>query len=431
LIAGRSAEGSAGGRRRPAARRASRAACAVAIAASLSSACGKKGPPLPPLVHLPVPPGEFTAQRRGDAVDLQFVVPSANTDNTRPANVARVDVYAVTAATPVSEDQIVKQGVRVASVSVKSPKDPSNTIDEDDSDSDMEAPEGQGIDQGAVGRASETLTSASLVPVRLKVDRRAPAPPADTGDGPLLPPRAAPLTRTYVALGVSKSERKGPGSKPLAVPLLPPPAAPRTPSISYDEQAITLVWDPVTAVAGVQRDPVDDELPSRAIGVRPAPVAYAVYDAGAKPGPLKLTRTPIATPKYVDNRIVWGEERCYVVRAVQALGDLTVESAAAEPVCKTPTDTFAPAAPVNLQSTPTEGAINLIWDANTEKDLAGYIVLRGSSAATLQPVVTAPIQDTTFRDEVAPGIRFVYAVKAVDRAGNQSSLSTLVEEAAR
>ena len=51
-------------------------------------ACGKKGPPLPPLVKLPVAPENLVAERRGNIVDLQFTVPGTNTDGTRPANVS-------------------------------------------------------------------------------------------------------------------------------------------------------------------------------------------------------------------------------------------------------------------------------------------------------------------------------------------------------
>jgi hypothetical protein len=48
----------------------------------------------------------------------------------------------------------------------------------------------------------------------------------------------------------------------------------------------------------------------------------------------------------------------------------------------------------------------------------------------LQPI-TDLVQETTFRDQVMPGVRFIYAVKAVDRAANQSPPSKTVEEAAR
>jgi hypothetical protein len=181
----------------------------------------------------------------------------------------------------------------------------------------------------------------------------------------------------------------------------------------------------------VQAPAADGELPSTAIGFSPPRIAYNVYDAASKPAPTRLTKAPITGPTYTDSRVVWGEERCYTVRSVESVSDLTIESDAPAAACVTLRDTFAPAAPANLQSSPGEGAISLIWDPNAESDLAGYLVLRGDSAATLEPITPAPIQETTFRDQVAVGRRFTYAVKAVDKAGNQSSPSKTVEEEAR
>jgi hypothetical protein len=65
-----------------------------------------------------------------------------------------------------------------------------------------------------------------------------------------------------------------------------------------------------------------------------------------------------------------------------------------------------------------DGVMNLGWDANTERDLAGYLVLRGEApGATLQALTPAPIRETTYKDTtVKPGVRYTYAVVAVDTA---------------
>ena len=75
----------------------------ILVSPLCTAGCGKKGPPLPPLLKIPAPPGNFSAERRGSDVALQFTVPSANTDGTRPANIARVDVYGFTGPTTVTD----------------------------------------------------------------------------------------------------------------------------------------------------------------------------------------------------------------------------------------------------------------------------------------------------------------------------------------
>jgi fibronectin type 3 domain-containing protein len=115
---------------------------------------------------------------------------------------------------------------------------------------------------------------------------------------------------------------------------------------------------------------------------------------------------------------------------------VTLESDPTAAVCVTPRDTFPPAAPKGLAVVAMEGAaMNLIWDANTEADLAGYLVLRGEAPGdTLQPLTPEPIHDTKFTDTtVKAGVRYVYAVIAVDRATppNRSAPSARVEETAR
>ena len=44
---------------------------AACLVGALAAGCGKKGPPLPPLVRLPVAPADLSAERRGGIVDLE------------------------------------------------------------------------------------------------------------------------------------------------------------------------------------------------------------------------------------------------------------------------------------------------------------------------------------------------------------------------
>ncbi len=406
----------------------------LAVCAACAPGCGKKGPPLPPLVKLPVAPADLTAERRGDEVDIRFTVPATNTDNTRPANIERAEVYAITAPLlppplTLTDDQIVKYGTKVASIEVKAPRNPNLTADADDPADEVDAPEGGGLDQGAPASAEEDLDDSALRAVDLPASASAPkttAPP----EGPLLGLFGDPPLRTYAAVAISKRGKRGPLSKRVVVPLAPPPPVPQAPSIAYDERAITVKWPGIsTPAAGTGGQNV---LPSRALGPPRPEIAYNVYDATHPDAPLKLTSKPVDETTYADSRIAWGEKRCYSIRATHTIAGATIESDSGPPACETPVDTFPPAAPKGLAAIASEGAISLIWEPNTEKDLAGYIVLRGGGAdATLQPVTPAPIQETVFRDPVASGVTYAYAVVAVDKAGNRSQPSARESETAR
>lgn len=88
-----------------------------------------------------------------------------------------------------------------------------------------------------------------------------------------------------------------------------------------------------------------------------------------------------------------------------------------------PRDTFPPAPPEGLSSIYSAGAVELIWTANTEPDLAGYNVYRleGSTPQRLnKDILKTPI----FRDTTATaGATLSYDVTAVDLSGNESGPS--------
>ena len=155
--------------------------------------CGKKGPPLPPLVRIPAAATDIRADRRGQAVDVQFVLPAANTDGSKPANIQRVEVYALNGAVPASDVEVMRSGARVGAVDVKAPRDPNDTVEEDDPDSDIETLEGPGLDQGATAHVRELLTAPMLA----------------GGSG----------VRTYVAIGITTRGRRATMSKAIPVSL--------------------------------------------------------------------------------------------------------------------------------------------------------------------------------------------------------------------
>ncbi len=549
------------------ARQLHRALPLLVIAVALGAACGKKGPPLPPLANVPAAPTEVSTRRSGDTVAIRFTVPRANVTNIQPANIERVDVYAWTGE-QLPPDQIYKLATVVASVPVRRPPPPPPEHKEGEPPPPPPPPPtGPGVDQGTAVEVTEQLTPETMAPIvvpekKKKKDDEDIAVPVLTPPDVTILPDDTPY-RYYIVVGVNRSGRRGAAAPRQAVPLWSAPAKPTDLRAEVQQSGVALQWTPPafmrrpillapapappgsqpapaaggparpvvgTPPAGVETPPPgepeeeedeEDEEPAAptqpgapesqspaapgAVGAPAAPgsatpsgqapqtgaapgapatagasaapaqattttpltaeglipsrvltpwpalstgfMVYEVAPPNAKPPagvppppavqpfPRPVTSTPGATPKYEDHRLEFGTERCYVVRTVETVGTMVVESDPSNVACVKPMDVFPPAAPKSLGAVASEGAISLIWDANTEPDLGGYIVLRGVVPGDrLEPLTRAPIHETTFRDDtVKPGTRYVYVVVAVDTAKppNRSAPSNRVEETAR
>jgi hypothetical protein len=170
---------------------------------------------------------------------------------------------------------------------------------------------------------------------------------------------------------------------------------------------------------------------SGAMGTPSAPVAPPALIAPIAP----LNTALLTAPAFTDPRVEFGVERCYIVRRVEMAGTVAIESAPSSPTCVTPVDTFPPAAPKSLALIAGGNGVSLLWEANTEADLEGYLVLRGEAPDDkLSPLTKAPISDTSFLDTTARrGRTYFYEIVAIDRSTppNQSAPSERVEETIR
>jgi hypothetical protein len=430
-------------------------------------ACGSKGPPLAPFVRVPATVANVTAQRVGGDIYLSFPVPSTNVDGQQPADIAALEVYAVTATRPPATEEQREVATLVATVPVRPilPELPPSV----DGTPLPPIPLPPGVDRGATAVVREAVTPELLAPVELPEESsRSENTEVKTEDteaeafGPLVAPPPTVLPRRhYFVVGVSPRGRKSDPSTPLSVPLETGSSAPGSPKIEYTESQTTVTWTPppdARASIFLLPPPVKPAnaspknvtppapplapLPARSLGFTTEATKYNLYaiPANASPAdphaltvPAPLTPQPLAVTEHVIPTVSFGAEQCFEVRAVDVIAGAPVLSPASPPACVTPTDTFAPAAPRALAAIAGSGAINLIWDANSERDLAGYIVLRGEAPGdTLQPITAEPVVAPTYRDGTASaGTRYVYAVAAVDRAGNMSAQSNRVEETGR
>ncbi len=446
----------------------------------LAAACGKKGPPLAPLIPIPAAIDQIGATRLGSDVYVTLTVPSENIDAFAPADISRIEVLGNTGRIPPPRRGWVVFGTLHATVPVAPPPAP-------------DTPQTDAPQQGTQITIVDTLTADELVqgkaantepgtrdvepgtrdvePGTRNVEPGTGNPEPGTGNPE---PGAQPsqLRRFYTAFPFNPRGRPGPPGANAELPLLPLPEPPPSLRVDYDEKAVTVTWEPSGGLLGflleraLPEEPLPLELEAFANeleGARSAdvdtrapsedgPILYNVYritppDPFAPPPdessaaawthqpPAALNPAPLATFEFAD-AVELNRERCYVVRAVRGATAGARVGNASPPTCITAVDTFAPRPPQGLATVASEGVINLIWEPNPEPDLGGYVVLRGEAPGdTLLPLTPAPIAEARYRDAaVTPGMRYVYAVVAVDNrfpVPNLSAASESQEETAR
>ena len=418
----------------------------------------------------------------GDRVYLEFDAPDRDSDGTTPGDIEWIEVYALTTQPTdrrpreeFSEDWL-DAATLIAVLPVRVPDAASAAALPDASSGpgpgladlledvqNREAATGPvaffEVVQGEAVTVVERLTPEALAPVTVgdrddedeedeeeeETDRILPMPLVS-------PPAPEPPIRSYVAFGVSSRNRMGEPSVLVDVPLVTPPPPPGPARVSYTAGSIEVVWDePPTLRLAVQAEEVEPPtLDSVPVVEGQEPSVYVVYDVAA-PGDPDVERPqrlvePDAEASYTDSELTFAEVRCYAVRVLdyvasprlqnelpanglQLLGD------ASPATCVVLTDTFRPAAPAGVIAVADTNGISLVWDENSENDLAGYVILRGTPPdATLQPLTAEPLAETAYQDtDVTAGRRYVYRVLALDNAvpPNASPLSEPVTETAR
>jgi len=180
------------------------------------------------------------------------------------------------------------------------------------------------------------------------------------------------------------------------------------------EKAIELRWEP----------PGKTLEGSAVKGLR----GYGVYrSTTGKPGSFHLLAES-AEPRYSDQDFEFGSSYSYEVRALFKEGGTTAESEASQPYEVIARDIFPPARPTGLTALYTSGAVELVWTANSEKDLAGYYVYRRENGEKPKKLNEDLLQTPILRDaSVEPGHTYFYQVTAVDLSKNESQPSGEVE----
>jgi hypothetical protein len=356
------------------------------LVCTLSFGCAAPGDPIARHPITPVAITDLAAHQSGSAVILTFSLPRQSTDRQPLAETPALEIYRA------------------------------------------ELSPGETPDRKTPWRLVYTVPPEQ-VGTYLKGDRIEFRDPLTQAD--LAHPGGSPFV--YMVRTRAVKERASSDSNVIAIPIYFPPDAPRDLQIAVTETSIDLSW---TAPFGQ--------------GATAKPAGFRVYRAEVESPPsdtqnsarIEFKSSPVllgqtTATEFQDTHIEFGRMYIYFVRAVVQYGENFAESddSVMSTASVTPEDTFPPAAPMGLEvaivpATPqTPTYIELSWAISPEGDLAGYHVYRSTRDDTLGPRInTALLPSPTFRDiSVQSGERYFYRVSAVDRAGNESPLSSQVQ----
>jgi len=343
----------------------------------MAPTCGKRRPPLPPVERIPQRTEGLTGAQRGNQVVLTWPAPRRNAAAGSVQSIRRVDVYRVAekpnAPLPMTEDEFAARSILIGSVS----------YDE-------------------IKKAGENLTYT------------------DTLELAGVPARLRYAVRYVNAAGQSAAFSNFFLMEPAAK-VADPPVIIKTGN-EYSETANTITWEPPKANT-------DGSTPVNLLG-------YNVYRSSGSQTPALLNPAPITATRYQDRTFKFGNQYVYTVRSV-SLGSegKPIESLDSNQLPLAPIDTYPPAAPERISIGPAPGRLSIFWVANSEPDLAGYLLFRSTDPnlpkekwTKLTPTLTTK---TTFTDEnVESGKTYYYYVVAVDKSGNMSPQSEVGSDVA-
>jgi len=443
------------------------------------SFCGKKGPIQAPLVKFPQKIENLNAVQRGDKVILVWANPTTYSDGSPITGTFEVELWLVEEEKPVeqkpTEEKSVEQkpGEQKAAEEKPEEKKPSEEKAPEQKPTEVKPPEEKPPEQKPAEvkkpeekpleqkPAEEKATQEKPVEEKQAAEKTGEQKPAETKPYEMslldfkskakleitLKQEVSPLNekgkkeqgeskenaseKQYIykingenivtkiltfAVRVKDGKKYSDYSKLVSIIPQIIPWPPQNVSLKLFEDRVEVQWEP-------PKQSIDQSTPPKVGG-------YNIYRAEGKEPPKMLNSILIKETKFDDREFLFEKQYKYFVRASATETSPYLESEDSEAKEILPKDTFPPAAPSNLMIISGDTYISLSWEANREKDFAGYKVWRkGEGEADFVLLTPDLVTETSFKDSaVEKNKRYYYAIATVDRNGNESQKSESVSE---
>lgn len=208
----------------------------------------------------------------------------------------------------------------------------------------------------------------------------------------------------YQVIGYDRERHLGAPSPILthAWGILPRP--PEQLQTQAGDRLVNLDWNPVARLAD-----------GRPI---PGPVSYLVYRQTPGEKFHRVTPTPLTETRFQDITVANDVEYRYVVRAVRQVGEDFLESLDSVAQSARPMDLTPPPPVLHLVAVPTRQGVELRWEPNPAKDLAGYRVYRATIAEPQFRCLHSGLWQKPYYVDapVRKGELYYYHVTAVDNS---------------
>jgi hypothetical protein len=363
------------------------------LCASLLCGCGTPGIPLPPSLELPKPVSDLRATRKGNKVYLTWTIPSQTTDRQtiRHFGITRICRSGTASLAPDAsgQDACRNEVGTVPPAKTPSTKTPSVAASGKANSSPLAKPIESYTDE--VPSSGTDISGEFTYAIEVMNDRGRSA-------------------------GLSNQVRAS------AAPTRPPPA---NFAAEVRAEGIAVSWSPIPQ-------------PGIVSGLNYLYRIYRREENGKDTVAGELAVNSASDARFVDHNFAWEKRYSYHATIVTLIDrtpgpEAEVEGDDTPQVSVVTRDIFPPAVPSGLQAAFTSEDkhpfIDLIWNPDTESDLAGYNVFRHEDGGQPAKINSDLVKLPAFRDlAISAGKKYYYSVSAVDIRGNESERSEEANE---